>query len=178
MSDLANIEQLFKSYYKKLCHFAWQLLDNKTLVEDIVQDAFMSYWNDKQLLVESEVVIKNYLYSTVRHACYNLARHEKVVAKYWQYQNFEEWEEEKILACLLRAEVFAEIQKAIETLPDGCQQVFKLGYMEGLSNLKIAGLLGISINTVKTQKQRGLKMLKGKLKPELLSFIIPCFFDF
>lgn len=35
MSDLANIEQLFKSYYKKLCHFAWQLLDNKTLVKDI-----------------------------------------------------------------------------------------------------------------------------------------------
>lgn len=178
MSDLANVEQLFKSYYKKLCHFAWQLLDNKALVEDIVQDAFMSYWNDQQLLAENEIAIKNYLYSTVRHACYNIARHEKVVAKYWQHKNFEEREEEKILTCMLRAEVFAEIQKAIETLPEGCQQVFKLGYMEGLNNLKIAELLGVSINTVKTQKQRGLKMLKCKLKPELFAIITPFFFDF
>lgn len=174
MSDLANTEQIFRSYYKKLCHFAWQLLDNKTLVEDIVQDAFIAYWNDKNFLVENETAIKNYLYSAVRHACYNAARHDKVIARYWQESAFEECEDEQVLACMLRAEVLDEIQKAVQTLPKGCQQIFKLGYLEGLSNVKISELLGISINTVKTQKQRGLKALKGKLRPELLAFVL-CF---
>jgi len=175
MSDLASVEQLFKSYYKKLCHFAWQLLDNKTMVEDIVQDAFISYWDDREFLASNERAVKNYLYSAVKHACYNIARHEKVVAKFWANSTFEDWEDEKILACMLRAEVLDEIQKAVETLPGGCQQIFKMGYMDGLSNLKISELLGISINTVKTQKQRGLKALKGKLRPELLT-LVACFY--
>ncbi|WP_134091103.1 RNA polymerase sigma-70 factor [Olivibacter sp. XZL3] len=172
MSDLVSTEQVFKSHYKKLCHFAWQLLDDKALVEDIVQDAFIAYWDDKNLLIENEIAIKNYLYSTVRHACYNVARRNRVIARYWKESGFEDWEEEQVLACILRAEVLDEIQKAVETLPKGCQEIFRLGYLDGLSNMKIAQLLGISINTVKTQKQRGLKVLKGRLRPELLTFVL------
>lgn len=172
MSDSASIEQLFNGQYKKLCHFAWQLLDDKTLVEDIVQDAFVCYWNDKDLLAENDVAVKNYLYTTVRHACYNIARHNKVVAKFWANSTFDEWEDEKILACMLRAEVWDEIQKAVQHLPAGCRQIFKLGYLEGLSNVKISELLGVSVNTVKTQKQRGLKALKGRLRPELLTLVV------
>ncbi|MNO05198.1 RNA polymerase sigma factor [compost metagenome] len=57
-------------------------------------------------------------------------------------------------------------------MPASCQQIFTLGYLEGLSNLEITDRLQISINTVKTQKQRGMKMLLEKLHPEFLPIII------
>jgi RNA polymerase sigma-70 factor (ECF subfamily) len=57
-------------------------------------------------------------------------------------------------------------------MPTSCQQVFRLGYLDGLSNLEITRELKISINTVKTQKQRGMKMLLKRLNPEFLPVII------
>ena len=52
---------------------------------------------------------------------------------------------------------------AIEQLPEGCKTVLKLAYFEGLKNDEIATELGVSINTVKTQRQRALNLLRLRL---------------
>ena len=44
--------------------------------------------------------------------------------------------------------------------------------IQGHSGNEIADLLGISINTVKTQKNRGFKYLRGKLKDSVLLFLL------
>jgi len=73
---------------------------------------------------------------------------------------------------MIHTEVINEVYRIIAEMPTACQQVFKLGYLDGLSNLEITERLQISINTVKTQKQRGMKMLLDKLHPEFLPIII------
>jgi RNA polymerase sigma-70 factor (ECF subfamily) len=47
-----------------------------------------------------------------------------------------------------------------------------MGYLEGMKNHEIAKELGISVNTVKTQKQRALQLLRLKLKPEFFIFLL------
>jgi DNA-directed RNA polymerase specialized sigma24 family protein len=56
-------ETLFKEHYSRLCHFAYTLLNKKELVEDIVQDAFIAYWNNEATVADHPVAIKNYLYT-------------------------------------------------------------------------------------------------------------------
>jgi len=68
--------------------------------------------------------------------------------------------------------VINEVYRIIAEMPVACQKIFKMGYLEGLSNLEITEKLQISVNTVKTQKQRGMKILLDKLHPEFLPFII------
>ena len=75
-------------------------------------------------------------------------------------------------AAVLKAEVWGEVYRAIASLPEGCRNVFKLSYLEGLKNQEIADELKISINTVKTQKARALELLKLRLKPE--AFLLLC----
>ena len=165
-------EELFRRYYTRLCHFAFQLLEEKDMAEDIVQDSFLAFWNSSSQIADDPIAVKNYLYSSVRNACYNLHKRSKIKERYLQIQPTEELEEPKALQAMIRAEVMNEIYKVIQTLPRSCQQVFRMGYLEGLSNPMIADTLGISINTVKTQKQRALKVLRASLNPEAFTTLL------
>ncbi|WP_257657566.1 RNA polymerase sigma-70 factor [Parapedobacter lycopersici] len=169
---MLSVEKLFKEYYTRLCHFAWQLLNDKDAAEDVVQDAFMVYWNNRETIIDNDVAIKNFLYAAVRNACYNVVRREKVTQRFQLLHQIEELEESQVLANIIRSEVMVEIYGIMQSMPAGCQEVFRLGYLEGLSNTEIAEQLDISVNTVKTQKQRGLKLVKGKLNPELFTLLL------
>lgn len=156
------IKHLFDLYYTRLCYFAHKLISNKEGAEDIVQDAFVAYWK-KQTDFDNEPSIKSFLYLTVKNACLNIIRHESVEKRYAESQDTKQLEEEKISEHIIRSEVAGEIHTAIATLPQGCRQVLKLAYFEGLKNDEIAQQLSISVNTVKTQKARALQLLRLKL---------------
>lgn len=58
----------------------------------------------------------------------------------------------------------AEIQNIIDDLPNGYKMVFILYAIEGYKHQEIAEMLGISINTSKTQLFKARKILQQKLQ--------------
>lgn len=165
-------EQLFKAYYPRLCHFSFQIVRDRVNSEDVVQEAFIKYWNQREEIASHDIAVKNFLYSTVRNASLNLIRHDKVVCHYLEQQDPAPIEEFNIIHSIIRSEVLAEIHMALETLPESCKRISRMGYLEGMKNNEIARKLGISVNTVKTQKQRGLQLLRLILKPEAFTVFI------
>ncbi|MFA6946198.1 MAG: RNA polymerase sigma-70 factor [Pedobacter sp.] len=166
-------EQLFKAYYSRLCYFSFQLIRDKVIAEDIVQEAFFKYWNHRdELALHNADAVKNFLYSTVRNASLNMIRHEKVVSGYLELQDSEPIEDFNIIHSIIRSEVLAELHMALETLPERCQRISKMGYLAGMKNSEIAEKLGVSVNTVKTQKKRGLQLLRLVLKPEVYTLFL------
>lgn len=165
-------EKLFRQYYKSLCHFAWKFVGQSAVAEDLVQEAFISFFKEKQRIDESDSFVRNYLYTAVRFSCLKYLRHQKVKEKYWSLVDFKEEDEHSVELSLIHTEVINEVYRIIAQMPASCQQIFKMGYLEGLSNLEITDRLQLSVNTVKTQKQRGMKMLLEKLHPEFLPLII------
>lgn len=170
----ALTEKLFKQYYRILCHYAWQYLKDIEVSKDLVQDVFTSFHQRKFDLntEKNEDYFRNYLYLSVRNACFNLLKKKQVQEKYWQDNNFEEQSEHLIELNIIRSEVLAAVYSAIESLPESCQLIFKKTYLEGLSNAEVAEELNLSINTIKTQKQRGMKALKAKLNPDLIALFL------
>lgn len=171
------MENIFKEHHARLCHFAWQIIRDREATKDIVQDAFLVYWNNKASVPNDPIAIKNFLYKLVKNACLNKIRHDKVVNQYAKLTGNSEREESQIVAKIIRAEVVSEIHKILKTMPDGCQTVFRMGYIEGLTNVEIADKLQISVNTVKTQKQRGLKIIKKNLGSEFFALISGTLFN-
>jgi RNA polymerase sigma-70 factor (ECF subfamily) len=157
-----TIKNLFEAYYPRLCYFAYKMIDIKAVAEDVAQDAFIKYWNRRGDF-SNESAAKAYLYTTVKNACLNLLRHTGVERKYLDRQDKDKTEDEKGLNQIIEAEVMGEIHRAVEQLPQGCRQVLKLAFFESLKNEEIASHLGISVNTVKTQKARALQLLRLKL---------------
>ncbi|UIR56261.1 sigma-70 family RNA polymerase sigma factor [Sphingobacterium sp. SRCM116780] len=163
---------LFEQHYKSLCHFAWKLCGDIVEAEDLAQDAFIAYFKNKEHISSHEIAIKQFLYTSIKYAFLNVKRKEKVEEKYWSATPFSEQSVDSFELNIIHSEVLAEVHNIVNSLPIGCQVIFKMGYFEGLSNQEIAKELNISVNTVKTQKQRGLKIVKSKLHPEFLPFFL------
>jgi RNA polymerase sigma-70 factor (family 1) len=176
MADVAQgppsgLEQLFRQYYARLAHFSYQITGHREGAEDIAQEAFISYWHQQQEVAADEAAVKAFLYSTVRNASLNAVRHTKVVQLHQSQTQATPpvpETEPDVLRALIRAEVVAEIYEALEALPAGCRTIVQMGYLDDKKNHEIAAELGISVNTVKTQKQRGLQLLRLRLRPETL----------
>ena len=163
-------EKMFRTYFPKLAHFAYQLIRDESAAKDVAQDAFVTYWNNRNDVSGHEKAIRNFLYTTVRNSCLNILRHNKVVDQYRGTQDPEPVDEFNVIHAMVRSEVLTEIYAAIETLPDSCRRISRMGYLEGLKNKEIAHALGVSVNTVKTQKKRGLQLLRLRLDPRYLFF--------
>ncbi|QIL40362.1 RNA polymerase sigma-70 factor [Pedobacter sp. HDW13] len=171
---LVSFDEIFKLYYPRLCDFAARMLGDYTdEVEDVVQDTFVIFHKQMSQVSTHPIAVKNYLYTSVKYACFKKHRHNKIIRKYQETLKVDEPEQAFTLDAIIHAEIIGEIHRTLKTLPPGCAEVFKLGYFDELSNQEIAERLNISINTVKSQKKRALDLLRTKLKPEALALLLP-----
>ncbi|MFV0592270.1 MAG: RNA polymerase sigma-70 factor [Draconibacterium sp.] len=167
------LEALFSSNYSALCFFAFSFVKDEDEAEDIAQDAFEGLWNNYGHIENTASAQLSYLYNSVRNKCLNRIRHNKVKDKLSDNSlanNVLPWEDDH-LGVLIRSEVYKELFNALDSLPPQCRKIYQMTYFKRMSEQEIADMLSISINTVKTQKQRGKKLLKEALK-DLFSILV------
>ena len=155
---------LFDLFNNRLVLFAKGMLPAGEEAADLVQEAFVALWQRMDSFADLSA-IKVFLYLTVKNKCLNIYKHEKVVRRYNNNQPPAP-EDKHLLLRLIEAEVAGEIQQALQQLPPGCRQVIHLSYFEGLRNHEIAERLHVSVNTVKTQKTRALRLMRDILKSQ------------
>lgn len=154
--------QLYDEYYKVLVLYAINFLSSQQAAEDIVQELFATMW-EKKMKFLSLPSFRTYLYNSVRNASLNYLKHQNVESLYLEhlantYREIIEEEEEDTN----EEEVYRLLFRAIDKLPTRCREVFLL-HMDGKKNEEIATLLGISIETVKTQKKRAIQFIKEQM---------------
>lgn len=163
----------YDRYYPALCSYVAKLLRTSDGVEDLVQEVFIALWEGNKVFSD----IKELTAYTYR-ACYNntliyIRNHHlhatilNTIAK-----DAQEWDEEALYAITVREEVIRQLYCHIEQLPTEQRKIMFLR-MEGHSWEQIAVILGISINTVKTQKSRSYKFLRSRLDDS--TYLIPLF---
>lgn len=167
-----DLDSLFREFYDRLVYFSFKIVQDKYQAQDIAQEAFIKYWNEKDSVSQNKVAIKNYLYSSVRNGSLNLVRHTRIVEGYARQQGAAEPEELPVIDAIITSEVLAEIHSAIDALPYSYKIICTKAYLEGKKNQEIADELGMSVNTVKKQKQKVLDLLRLKLTPEIFSAIL------
>lgn len=173
--DEQVFRELFDKYHSRLCYFASSLLTENEDAEDVVQEAFIRLWQRRNHFSDLSSV-KAFLYISVKNRCLNIFRHDKVRKKYGDLLKKEELPDvqlEGAIHYLIEAEVLEKIRQAVESLPSGCRNIMNLSYFEGLKNQDIADQLHVSINTVKTQKKRGLQLLRALLKASSFTLFLP-----
>lgn len=163
---------VFREYYAAMCAYAEKLTGVQDHVEDIVEDVFLKVWVTQQQF-ENFQHLKNFLYKTTRNACIDhLRRMKHSRERQAQFQALQhQWETATDLH-LIRTEVYRTIYRAIDQLPEQCSKIVRMGYIEGKSNEEIAATLGLSIQTVKNQKSRGISLLKLRLPPESFALFL------
>ncbi len=150
------MENLFRYHYRPLCIFALHYLKDMDASEDVVQEAFGVLW-EKLSAGEKVVNQKGYLYSIVKNRSLDILRKRGSVGEAISLDGSVEDIDEPTVE---DAEVEARLWTAIDSLPEKCREIFLMSKRDGLRQEEIASELGISLQTVKNQVSKALKILK------------------
>lgn len=159
VSDENAFEFLLDTYGKSLYFYCNSILKNDVFSEDVVQECFVNLW-ERRKDFKALLSIRVFLYQIAKNKCLDMLKHHQVVLKH-EAEVIRELSEDTLDEKMIEEELLGQLYRAIEELPTECARVFKLG-LEGISNQEIADTLGISIHTVKTQKQRAMSTLKNR----------------
>lgn len=167
LNDVGGFKDFFEEQYPSFCIFANKYLQDKAVSADIVQEAFVYVWSKREYIRDAASA-KSYLYKYIKNHCLNFLRDSK--------RHQEILEEQAKLEVFYRdniveREAYEIIYHAIKDLSSQNQCVIELS-LDGFSNKEIAEKLHITVNTVKTIKQRAFKALRKVLKPTILAFYV------
>jgi len=168
-----DFEKIFTTYYKSLCLFANSYIKNMTTAEDIVEDAFIKLW-EKRNEIHHEQAIYAWLCTTTRNHALNVLRSQKNIAIKKENVLLTSSPEDKAdqLDRMMRAELVTELHRLIHELPPQCSKVLSKLYIDDKSVAETAAELELSVNTVKSHKARGVELLRHKLRPLLLVWLL------
>lgn len=157
---------IFDRYFRALCFFAEKLTFHSIIeAEDIVAETFIKMFQ-KRSDFANLANIRSFLYLATRNACINhyktQQRHKKANSLI-ALQSDEISLENALEDELIRARILQEIYEEMEALPGRCKEIFKLIFLKGLTTDQIAEQLGISPQTVRTQKARAIQLLRVQL---------------
>lgn len=173
--NTAVFKSLFDRYYKKLCYFAWRILDDQSEAEDLVQEVFVRLWQNKHDLDISRS-LNAFLYQSVKNACLNQIKHRKVKLAY--AQNFKATSEVSTQNTIIEtSELKALIELNINKLPPERRKIFIMSRKEGMKHKEIADELGISVKTVDNQIAKALKYFRQVLQDYLPWYIIAAWLE-
>ncbi|MGJ0787847.1 RNA polymerase sigma-70 factor [Bacteroides faecis] len=171
------IENLFRSYYSMLRSYAFRLVNDFCLAEDIVQDVFMSLWNNRNN-IDFDSELKPYLFRAIYNKSLDYLKSKKcteeesldtIIARLELSHHSNENHEETLFA----KEIQQEIVNYLKGQPENVRKVFVLSRYHGLKIKEIARQLELSQKTVEKYLSRVLKGLKECLiYKELLSFLL------
>lgn len=163
-------QQVFDLFYEALCCFVNRYVKDVAVCEDCVQKAFIALW-DNRTAIASEAHLKSFLYQVSYRNALNYLRHEQIKADYLSELQHEMEEQRSFIGGVLEEEVERILRQTEQSLPPRCKEIFILS-MQGKSTEEIAVLLGVSENTVKTQKKIAYKRLKQHVKDLYLLMLL------
>ena len=170
--DKSTFEQLFKTLFISLMHFARKYVSDTDTAKEITHDVFFNLW-EKREKIDSSTSLKSYLYTSVYNRCMNYIRDQKKFNR--EEQVFNRNEQEEHIAYhdhLEEQELESKIQESLNSLPLKCREIFVLNRFEGNKYAEIAEKMNISVKTVETQMSKALRILREKLADYLKILII------
>lgn len=169
-------ETLYNQYFDRLLVMANRYTRNIQDAEDIVEDAFIRLWNQRQEQVNADTIAV-FLYRSVKYKCYDYLRHNTVKKEHQPalIRLLDTNEEGDFSVELIRLEMIRLIYDLAATLPEKMKAIFLLTYESGLKPAEIAERLQISVQTVKNQRIKAVHLLRQSLKGETLLMLMLMF---
>lgn len=156
-----NKEQKFKILYDEwaqpLFRFIYFKSKDKQLSQDIVQDAFVKFWDKINTISAGKE--KSYLFMIAKNLFLNTVEHKKVIHKH-QESNAYKNETTTPHYDLEVSEFKIRLERAIAALPDKQREVFLMHRIEGYKYKEISQILDLTQKAVEKRMSQALKELR------------------
>ena len=171
--DEAALGSLYRAYHRRMTEICQRIVGNQCVAEELAHDAFLLAFAKMDSLRNPQR-FESWLSSITTNVAlrYKERHHEPTMLSLSSLTEKELTTEtspttEKPLPTM------AEMMKAVDALPNGYGQVFKLSVIQGLSHKEIAEIMGIAAHSSSSQLVRAKKMLQKSLAHYWLLWILP-----
>ena len=168
--DSQTLGELYETYAPQLLRICLRYVKNQAEAEDVLHDAFViifthiDHLRDETKLVHwMTVIVRNLALRQAKATEERLRLHEAMTEELAD-------DDSPPPSSVIPMERLLE---AIETLPRGYGEVFRLAVLDGLSHEEIGQLLGIAPHSSSSQLARAKRMLRKLLADYRLLLILP-----
>ena len=167
--DKEALGELYTTYANRLLGVCRHYIKDNNSAHDILHDAFIIIFMSIQDL-KDESKLEGWMITIVRNLSLKYLQNTEKEAIPLSCLNIEIQE----TACEEQKKIeFGLLLSAIESLPEGNREVFKLSVLEGLSHKEIGEQLGINPHSSSSQLFRAKKTLRAMLINYWMLFLLP-----
>jgi RNA polymerase sigma-70 factor (ECF subfamily) len=161
--EIFEFNVLFHSCYAVLCARVNLIVQNHDLAEDLVQDAFVKFWESKPTLLNAEAAPAYVARIAINNALMHLRAQKQQEKNIKEFSLVHSITHNPIEEHIDHQESEQKLFDTLQKLPPACREVFVLSRYEQMSYKEIAALLNISVKTVENQILKALKKLRESL---------------
>jgi RNA polymerase sigma-70 factor (family 1) len=158
-NQISAFNTIYQQYSKTLYVYLLHKLKDADQCNDVLQDIFVTIW-EKRAQIEIDISIKAYLYQAARFKIIDLyrrdARYQTYLAELAEYIV----DADTITDRIDHRQKLAEIQMAVNNLPEKMREIFILSRFEHQTTRDIASKTNLSPQTVKNQISKALRILR------------------
>jgi len=169
--DLSGFDALFEKYYQGLCVYAVKIIGSEASAKDIVQDFFARFWETRRT-IEITSGVKSYFVRSIHNRCLDYISHQNIKSIHRDYIKFHFTDDDLLEYPLLDFELKDKIAQAVEALPQGVKETFKLNRFDGMNYSEIASMQEISVKTVEFRIGKALSLLRESLSDYLFVLLL------
>lgn len=166
-TDLTNVEAAYAQWAGRCFRVAMSVTANRQLAEDAVQEAFCTWWRQRNRHDPTRAPLGPWLVMLTHHRAVDAVRREQRYRK----TAFVHANDNAVLSApepasehgIVTAQEQDTVTAAMQTLTPVQRQVLTLAYFAGHTQTQIAALLDIPLGTVKTRCCSGLRRLRAEL---------------
>jgi len=167
--DEAAFRRLFEKYWQDLFQLASKRLRSKDDASDMVQEVFLSLWNNVQQ-VEIEESLGAYLFVSLRNKIFNHYEKQSIRLKYLLSQPFHPVQSEELIwSHLSSKELRSVVAAEVSRMPAKMKEIYLLSREQQLSIAEIADLLLLAPQTIKNQLHLALGRIRESLRKNNLA---------
>jgi RNA polymerase sigma-70 factor, ECF subfamily len=168
--DQVALRELMNGHRRRLEALARRILgDQPTVIEDIVQEAFVAIWHSRGQYAPGKAAWP-WIARIVRNGCHQYWRRKGGRRKRGRVPDISIELAEYVPAAQIspaahaqQSELICLARQSVESLPPTYREVVQLSVLAGMPDEAVADWLGIPLGTVKSRKHRALVALREKL---------------
>jgi len=167
--DLDEFRAVVEEHQNMVYSVALRVVGDAGMAEEVAQDAFLQLFRNREKLLDADHV-RYWLRRVTAHRALDARRRRAGRPE----SSAEEWMEDRHgiqVHPVVDAILGARLEELLQTLPEAMRVAVVLRYQEEMQPEEIAAMLAKPVATVKSDLQRGLKLLRRKANVTMKEFV-------